>query len=80
MNVPFALDKYNPELLAILNQFLLVTKTSVMLVLGILTWRSVEVGLGHSAGLGIEFLPITMALVFVPMITYLVKLSKYRLN
>ncbi len=80
MNVPFALDKYNPEVLAILNEMLLATKASVMLVLGILTWRSVEVGAGRAAGLGMAFLPITMALIFIPMIAYLVKLSKYRLN
>ncbi len=80
MNVPFSLDKYNPDVLVILNQFLLVTKASVILVLGVLCWRSVEVAAGRAAGLGIGFLPITMVLVFAPMIAYLVKLSKYRLN
>jgi len=79
-NVPFSLDKCDPEVLAILNQFLLVTKASVMLVLGILCWRSVEVAVGRAAGLGIEFLPVTLVLIFAPMIVYLVKLSKYRLN
>lgn len=80
MNVPFSLDKYNPEVLAILNQFLVVTKASVMVVLGVLCWRSVEVAAGRAAGLGIEFLLFTMVLVFAPMIAYLVKLSKYQLN
>lgn len=80
MNIPFAIDKNNPEVLAILNEFLAVTKASVMLVLGVSCWRSVEVAMGRAAGLGIEFLPLTMVVIFAPIVTYLVKLSKYRLN
>ena len=67
-------------MLAILDEFFAVTKASVMLVLGVLCWRSVEVAAGRAAGLGIGFLPLTMVLVFTPIIIYLVKLSKYRLN
>ncbi len=79
INIPFALDKFNPEVLAILNQFILATKASVMVMLGLLSWRSVEVALGRAAGLGMEFLPITFALVFLPMAAYLPKLWRHRL-
>lgn len=80
MNVPFEIDKSNPKVLALLHDYLAVSKASVMLVLAILCWRSVEVAAGRAAGLGTVFLPLTMALIFVPIITYFVKLSKVSLD
>jgi uncharacterized membrane protein len=62
-----ALDQYTKATRMIRN-----LKLSLILIFGYLQWSSIQVALGEKDGLGMWFLPITMFLLFAPLLAYLV--------
>ena len=66
-----AVDQYTKATSLIRNR-----KLSLVLVFGYLQWTSIQVALGEKEGLGLWFLPITMFLLFAPLMAYLVGLGR----
>jgi len=52
-------------------------KAIVLFIFLYLTWASVNTAIGRSAGLGKQFLPLSLAAVFLALILYLLKLWRY---
>ncbi len=75
-NLPFAVDRTRPEVQQLLAEMTRTLKACVVMVLAILNWFMLEVALGRLPGLGPLFLPFILAMIFLPVGFYLVKLRR----
>jgi uncharacterized membrane protein len=66
-----ALDQYTKATRMIRN-----LKLSLVMVFGYLQWNSIQAALGEKDGLGLWLLPITLVMLFAPLMAYLVGLSR----
>jgi len=55
-----------------------VLKNMMILAFAYISWNSIQVGLGHAESLGIWFLPVFLALVFLPMIFFIVRSVRHK--
>ena len=53
-----------------------VLKLVVVLIFGLIVFRTIQNVNGNADGLGIWFLPLTMAMIFIPMIYFLINANK----
>lgn len=78
INIPFAIDRDSAEVRGILRSMMIVEKAVVTIVFAWLTAAVVRTALGRAHGLGRAFPPLTMVLIFVPLIVYSLKLLRLR--
>lgn len=55
-------------------------KLVIVFVLGLIAWETIQVAHENNEGLGIWFLPLTLGLIFVPLLYFLLKSFKKRSN
>ena len=78
INLPFRVDRDGPEVRQVLRTMTIVLKAGMMVLLGYIAWAMVNTGLGRADGLGPGFLPVFLAVTFLPLIRFLAKLRKFR--
>jgi uncharacterized membrane protein len=78
INLPFRVDRDAPEVQQLLRTMVIVLKAGLMTLLLYIAWAMVNTGLGRADGLGPEFLPVFMAVTFLPLIWFLAKLRKFQ--
>ena len=78
INVPFRIERDAPEVQQLLLNMSIVLKAAMTLMFAYLTWASMNAALGRSEGLGRDVLPVSLLVIFSPMIWYLLKLWRYR--
>lgn len=77
ISLPIAINRDLPEVKSVLLGMAITFKAIVLFMLLYLTWAGVNTAIGRSAGLGKQFLPISLAAVFLALIFYLHKLWRY---
>ena len=78
INVPMAIDRDAPEVQRLLQSMSITLKMVVLLVLPYIEWAVVNTALGRSAGLGRQFLPISLVAIFLPLGFYLLRLRRHQ--
>ena len=53
-----------------------VLKLVIVLIFGLIVFRTIQNVNGNADGLGIWFLPLTMAMIFIPMIYFLINANR----
>ncbi len=76
MNIPIQLDRENPEIRSLLRSMAITLKAVVLLIFICVIWFSINIAMGNSDGLGVWFLPSTLAAIFLPMLGYWRKLNQ----
>ncbi len=75
-NLPFDVDRSRPEVQRVLFEMATTVTLAVTMVLAIVNWSMIEVGIGRLPGLGCLLLPVILAMIFIPVGYYLVKLRR----
>jgi hypothetical protein len=78
INLPFRVDRDAPEVQQSLRTMVIVLKAGLMVLLLYIAWAMVNSGLGRADGLGPGFLPVFLAVTFLPLIWFLAKLRKFQ--
>lgn len=78
VNLPFAVDRDSPEVQRLLLRLLGTVKVLTLAVLAYLVWSTVQVARGQSDGLSPLLLPVVLVGAVVPLIVFLMRLSRYR--
>jgi len=78
INIPFTIDRDSPEVQSVLRNMMIAGKTTMALLFAWLMRGTVRTALGRAEGIGQWVLPLTLALIFVPLIVYSVKLLRLR--
>ena len=78
INIPFTIDRDSPEVQSVLRSMMIAEKTAVAVTFAWLMRGMVRTALGRAEGLGQWFLPVTLVLIFTPLIVYSVKLLRLR--
>jgi uncharacterized membrane protein len=78
INVPFTIDRDSPEVQSVLRSMMIAEKTTVALLFAWLMRGIVRTALGRAEGIGQGFLPLALALIFVPLTAYSIKLLRLR--
>lgn len=78
INIPFSIERNSPEVRRLLLSMSIVLKAVMLLVFAYSAWANVNTALGRSEGLGRQFLPVSLALIWIPLIFYLLRLRHYR--
>lgn len=78
INLPFRVDRDAPEVRQLLRSMVVVLKAGLMILLLYIAWAMVNTGLGRADGLGPEFLPVFLAVTFLPLIWFLAKLRRFQ--
>ena len=78
-NVPFAIDRDAPEVQRLLQSMSITLKTVILFVFAYMEWASVNTALGHSAGLGKLFLPLSLVSVILPLGVYMQRLRRHKI-
>ena len=53
-----------------------VLKLVIVVLFGLIVFRKIQIVNGHADGLGTWFLPLTMGMIFIPMLNFLIKSLK----
>ena len=53
-----------------------VLKLVIVVLFGLIVFRKIQIVNGHADGLGTWFLPLTMGMIFIPMLYFLIKSLK----
>ena len=77
VNVPFAVDRSQPEVMGLLRRLAIVMKITMLLGFAYISWATVRTALGTASGLGPILLPVLLSVIIVPL-WFLVKLRRYR--
>lgn len=80
VNIPFRVDRNDPEVRKLLVEMISVLKASILLVLLGIVVGAVEVAMGNADGLGLWMLPVVLMLAIGPTVVYLYKLRTFRLD
>ena len=51
-------------------------KVVFVVIFGLISYQTIKHGSGQTEGLGVWFLPLTLGLIFIPIIYFLIKLSR----
>jgi uncharacterized membrane protein len=78
INIPFTVDRDSLEVQSVLRSMMIAGKTTMALLFAWLMQGMVRTALGRADGIGQGFLPLTLVLIFVPLIVYSVKLLRLR--
>lgn len=76
MNIPIQVDRENPEIRSLLLSMTITLKAVVLLIFLCVVWFSIDIALGNAEGLGLWFLPATIAAIFLPMVGFWRKLNQ----
>ena len=66
-----AVDQYTNA-----TRMMRVLKLVIVLLFGLIVFRKIQIVNGHADGLGTWFLPLTMGMIFIPMLYFLIKSLK----
>ena len=77
-NVPFQIDRGDPEVLGLLRRMMMVIRLEMLLMFAYISWTTLQTALGRSTGLGRAFLPLVTIAAFAPVAYYLARLRRYR--
>lgn len=78
INLPFTVDRKLPDVRKLLITMSVFMKATILLSLAYISWAGINTALGREQGLGGNFLPIFLAVVFGPLIFFTRKLWRYR--
>jgi uncharacterized membrane protein len=78
INVPMEIDREAPEVRRILLSMSITLKTVVLLIFLYIVRTTVNTAVGRAHGLGKQFLPISLVVIFLPLSVYLIKLQRCR--
>jgi uncharacterized membrane protein len=78
INIPFEIDRSSPQVQQVLRNMVITEKAFAMIVFAWLAAMMVRTALGLAQGLGAWFLPVSLALIFAPLIMYSVELLRLR--
>jgi uncharacterized membrane protein len=78
INIPFTIDRDSPEVQSVLRSMMIAEKTTMALAFAWLMQGMVRTALGRAEGIGQGFVPLTLVIIFAPLIVYSVKLLRLR--
>ena len=78
INLPVAVDRSAPEVQALLLRLTLVLKIVFLVTFLYIAWSMVKNAQGHAGGIGMWFLPVSTATIFLALGFYLRKLRRYQ--
>ena len=78
INIPMPVNRDLPEVQRLLQSMMILLKAVLLLTFFYLVLANMRTAVGHAAGLGVEFLPLSLAATAITLGVYLRKLRPYR--
>lgn len=76
-NYPYSITKENAlKSYTIATRLIRVLKLIILIIFGLIVFRTVQNVNGTANGLGVWFLPLTIGLILIPMLYFLIKMGK----